>query len=279
MITGAPAGRNETLPRRSLRLIIPPVIRRLHVSRLFVGTVPVEPAQARHARSALRLPEGAVVEVFDDRGAVATGTLIFDGASGASVQIDRIGPAAQAAGRQVVIASAVPKGERADWMVEKLSELGVAEFIPLMTDRGVVKPGGLNKRERWVRIATESAKQSRRNGVMQIAGLRSVADLLAELKGMGATSVVYLSTRSGASSLAEAVAPVNQARTLLLIGPEGGWTDAEIEMFERGGIAGARLTETVLRIETAAVAGAVIALLIKPACLGPAKINDLARVV
>jgi 16S rRNA (uracil1498-N3)-methyltransferase len=265
MITGAPAGRNETLPPQSPGLIIPPVIRRLYVSRLFVGTVPIEPAQARHARSALRLPKGTLVEVFDDGGAVATGTLIFDGASGAAVRIDQIGPAAQAAGHQVVIASAVPKGERADWMVEKLSELGVAEFIPLITDRGVVKPGGLNKRERWVRIATESAKQSRRSGVMQIAELRSVTNLLAELKGMEATSVVYLSTKSGASSLAEAVAPVTQARTLLLIGPEGGWSDAEIEMFELGGIIGARLTETVLRVETAAVAGAVIALLMKPA--------------
>jgi 16S rRNA (uracil1498-N3)-methyltransferase len=262
MITGAPAGRNETLPPQSPRLIIPAVIRRLHVPKLFVGTVPIEPAQARHARSALRLPEGTLIEVFDDRGAVASGKLIFDGASGAAVRINQIGPAAQPAGRQVVIASAVPKGERADWMVEKLSELGVAEFIPLMTDRAVVKPGGLNKRERWVRIATESAKQSRRNGVMEIAGIMRIKDLLAGIKEMQPVSAFILSTAPETPPLAEEVA--HATRTLLLIGPEGGWTQSEIDACERAGVIGARLTETVLRVETAAVAAAVISLLANP---------------
>lgn len=262
MITHAWAGGNETLPSGWQRLIIPLVIRRLHVPKLFVGVIPLKHGQARHARDVLRLAEGTSVEVFDDRGAVATGTLIFDTASGAQVRIDRIEPAGHAFHRRVVIASAVPKGERADWMVEKLSELGVAEFIPLITGRAVVKPEGRNKKERWMRLATESAKQSRRIGVMRIAELTKLDDLLADPRASETTSRLHLSTNPGAAPLTAAIGSLSECQpVLLLIGPEGGWTEAEIGAFEQAGIPGVKLTPTILRIETAAVAAGVIALL------------------
>src|SRR5687767_15989799 len=88
--------------------------------------------------------------------------------------VDEAGPR----GLDWTIAAAVPKGDRADWMVEKLSELGVEEFIPLASARSVVLPEGRNKRERWVRIATEAAKQSRRGGVMRVGELTPVAEAL-----------------------------------------------------------------------------------------------------
>src|SRR5947209_14535185 len=108
-------------------------------------------------------------------------------------------------------------------MVEKLSELGTAAFVPLITARGVVLPGGKNKRERWVRIATESAKQSRRGGVMRIDELTSVKGLLsgraaqpAEAGGAG-----FLSTESSATPIASLFEPY-VGNITLLVGPEGG---------------------------------------------------------
>jgi 16S rRNA (uracil1498-N3)-methyltransferase len=138
-------------------------------------------------------------------------------------------------------------------MIEKLSELGVSRFIPLATARSVVLPTGQNKRDRWVRIATESAKQSRRTGVMQIdelTPLSKVVDLRAE-----GQMVFYLSTAASATSISSfSLHP----SALLLIGPEGGWTPDEIALFESHHLTGVKLTATILRVETAAVAAAAV---------------------
>ena len=176
--------RTTRLPACVPGLIIVRVARRVHVPAVRPGELLLDASQAHHARAVLRLGDGATVEVFDDAGNVASGTLAFDGARGAIVRVERIdlsaAEAAAAEGLRWSVAAAVPKGERADWMVEKLSELGCAAFIPLAAARSVVLPEGRsNKRDRWARIAAESAKQSRRRGVMRIAELTPLTELLA----------------------------------------------------------------------------------------------------
>ena len=217
------------------------------------GPVRLDPAEAHHARDVLRLGHGAAVEVFDDAGAVGAGVLQFRGDE-VAVLVER----AEAAAGGVIpltIAAAIPKGERADWMVEKLSELGVTAFVPLAAARSVVLPEGRGKRGRWNRIATEAAKQSRRAGVMRIAELTTVADAL---RGVGAAW--FLSTE-----LADAVPAMQAVRVLdagapltAFIGPEGGWADAEQQEFVAAGATPVRLTPTILRVETAAVATAAV---------------------
>ena len=239
------------------------MVRRLHAKQLFVGEVPLDPAQARHAREVLRLGEGDRVELFDDQGAVAIGTLSLQGAGDATVHVMQIKAAASSSTR-LVVASAVPKGERADWMVEKLSELGVDCFIPLQTARSVVRPQGKNKHERWSRIATESAKQSRRNGVMRIEPLTNIQTMTAGgISTCG--SAIAFSTASGAALLSSVLSEIRSTSELtLFIGPEGGWTDIELASFQQAAIIQARLTSTILRVETAAViAAGVVAVLLK----------------
>jgi 16S rRNA (uracil1498-N3)-methyltransferase len=232
------------------------VIRRLHTPTLFIGDVPLDPTQARHARDVLRLEEGTEVEVFDNAGDTASGTLRFRGSRDAFVRVEQINASDPSLGLRLTIASAVPKGERADWMVEKLSELGVSAFIPLATERSVVKPEGKNKYERWTRIATESAKQSRRAGVMRIEELRPVRGVVRE-----GANALYLSTAPAVVPLVEVMpSPSDNTELTLLIGPEGGWTNAEVEWFESFGIRGVKLTATILRVETAAIAAAAIAM-------------------
>lgn len=220
---------------------------------MFVGDVPLEAGQAWHAREALRLSEGAVVEVFDDGGAVASGELVFDGGRGVAVRVGRVEEAGAGSVR-IVVAAAVPKGERADWMVEKLSELGVSRFVPLAAERSVVLPEGKGKHDRWVRIAIESAKQCRRAGVMGIEALTKVDALLADCRG-----ALVLSTAPEAVGFTDAIATAGAEPIVLVIGPEGGWTARELSAFDAAGARQVRLTHTVLRIETAAVAAAAVA--------------------
>jgi 16S rRNA (uracil1498-N3)-methyltransferase len=146
-------------------------------------------------------------------------------------------------------------------MVEKLSELGVAEFVPLAAARSVVLPEGKAKRERWNRIATEAAKQSRRAGVMRISELTDVATALRR-----APKAWFLSTESSdAAPVARAAAELpGDAPLTAFIGPEGGWTDAEREQFVATGATPVRLTTTILRIETAAVATAAVVASLAP---------------
>jgi 16S rRNA (uracil1498-N3)-methyltransferase len=151
-------------------------------------------------------------------------------------------------------------------MVEKLSELGVAEFIPLAAERSVVLPGRKNKRDRWVRIAAESAKQSRRAGVMRVGELTPLDAFIEQFKTSRDGSVGWhFSTAKEAQPVICLAQRLRAGQSAVaLVGPEGGWTADEIDRLTSAGIAPARLTPTVLRVETAAVAAAAILGSIEP---------------
>lgn len=244
--------------------------RRIHVSELAIGDLPLDPVQAHHARHVLRLGDGAEVEAFDDAGARGPAVLLHLPDGGAAVRVERIDTPAGATRFRWSVAAAVPKGERADWMVEKLSELGTSAFIPLAAARSVVLPEGRNKRERWTRLATESAKQSRRAGVMTIGELTTVHDAIARVRAPAiAISDIgeaqqqsrgwFLATEVPGLPIAAALEAAREIDDLtLFVGPEGGWTPQEIEAFQVAGLTAVRLTASVLRVETASVAAAAI---------------------
>jgi 16S rRNA (uracil1498-N3)-methyltransferase len=252
------------------RLIIPPVARRIHIPVLRPGEIPLDSVQAHHARDVLRLADGAQIDVFDDAGRSAQGVLHIAPGT-VNVRIDHVhSPEADAF--QWTVAAAVPKGDRADWMVEKLSELGAVAFIPLAAARSVVLPEGKGKRERWARIATESAKQCRRPGVMRIEDLTTVDQTIKKVRasanqndasGSSTSEAWFFATEISGIAMGDAIARLKNVRSLtLIIGPEGGWTMQEISEFESAGIVAVRLGATILRIETAAIAaGAVVSTL------------------
>ena len=240
------------------------MLRRIHVPSLRPGEpIALEPAEAHHALDVLRMTDGTPVEVFDDAGTVGEGVLTVRGDK-TFVRVERadLQPPGLT-GVLLSIVAAVPKGDRADWMVEKLSELGVAEFIPLAAARSVVLPEGKSKRDRWVRIATEAAKQSRRAGVMRITELTPVDEALARCSSRAWFLSTEVEHPTPIVRAAEGLAP--GAQLTAFIGPEGGWTAQEQQHFIAAGATPVRLTDTVLRIETAAVATAAVV-----SCLGAA---------
>ncbi len=231
-------------------------MRRFFLPALSVGELQLPADQAHHIRDVLRLTEGTQVEVFDGAGQRAGGELVFVSAKGVVVRIRAVQPCGEGGSvMHLTVAAAVPKAARADWMVEKLSELGVDVFIPLATARSVALPRGNGKLDRWNRLAEESAKQSGRAGVMQIAALTDLEELIRST--VEGSDTWYLSTDRGAVPLSGSLVAM-PLRLTLLIGPEGGWTAEEIAAFEIRNIAPKRLTASILRIETAAVAAAAI---------------------
>ena len=222
--------------------------RRVHVSQVQVGRSALSSAEAHHVRDVLRLAVGDELELFDNGGTTAVGRIVAVTVGVVAVEVAAL-TAADRSAVALTVAAAVPKGDRADWMVEKLSELGVARFVPVAAGRSVVVPGGRNKVERWERIAVEAAKQCRRAGVMAIEAVTPVADVIAGPAGW------ILATEGGTRPVAAVGVP---AALTVLVGPEGGWTADELAAADAAGWARVALTGTVLRVETAAVAVAAV---------------------
>ena len=190
----------------------------------------LSPEESRHAVKALRLGAGDRVTVFDPQETWSGEIESTDG----RVRIRLLEKLARAALPAVMVAAAVPKGSRLDWMVEKLAELGVATFQPVRFARSVAELGEA-KRKRLENVALAAAKQSGAP-VMKIAGEKPVRDLPADA----------LLASPGAAD------PLPRGAGLVLIGPEGGLAPEEEGRFLRR----FGLGPTILRIETAAVVAA-----------------------
>ncbi|MDB5327137.1 MAG: Ribosomal small subunit methyltransferase [Phycisphaerales bacterium] len=229
-------------------------MRRVHVPEVRLGLITPDAGEGHHLRDVLRVKIGESVEVFDAAGRRAAAT-IFATDPVVTLQVESLKEESLAA--NITVASAVPKGDRAEWLVEKLSELGTSRFIPLRTARSVVHPEGKSKTERWQRIAVESAKQCRRPGLLGIDPLTDLKRLLATLNPAAA---IYLSTRPDAEPIQSVLA--RQPAEWLLIGPEGDWSPEEEKAFDARGLTAASLGPTILRVETAAMLAAGVAMLL-----------------
>lgn len=190
----------------------------------------LSPEESRHALRALRLSAGDPVTVFDAR---ETWSGEIESTQGA-VTVRLVRKLEAPTLPRVVVAAAVPKGARLDWMIEKLAELGVAEFIPVRFARSVTEPGE-GKRRRLDKIAVAAAKQSG-SPVLRIGAEVRVDQLPADaiLASPGATAAA---TAGGGC---------------VVVGPEGGLTADEEARFPRR----ISLGPTILRTETAAVVAA-----------------------
>lgn len=152
------------------------------------------------------------------------------------------------------LAVSLIKKDNFEWVIQKGTELGVSEFIPLVSERSEKK--GFNM-ERAKKIAVEATEQSGRAFVPDIKELVSLEDFLAD----ESRDVIAFHTEGGSlkdSSLYETVSKKDEA--VACIGPEGGWSEKEIEMFRAKGAQIARLDSPVLRAETAAVTVATLLL-------------------
>lgn len=212
-------------------------------------------AQAAHGLKALRLGVGDEVVVFDGNGAEATGRIAEIEREAFEIEVvSRSAPSDQKR-PCLTIATAIPKGERADWMIEKCAELGVMRLTPLACERSQVRPGDA-KLDRWRRKAVEAAKQSRQSSVMEIGQVCPLGELLAQLS----SSSLLLFGDGGAVQSMNGVMSnrANEADCVICIGPEGGFDNGERELLRSHGSIPVCLGGTVLRIETAAVAAAAI---------------------
>jgi 16S rRNA (uracil1498-N3)-methyltransferase len=220
--------------------------------------VGLEPAEARHLAAVLRLRPGDEVFVFDGKGhefrcvvteaTVRTGELFL---------VDRAEPERPESPLKLTLGVALLKNEKFDLVAQKATELGVSRIVPLLTDRSDVRlppaVSGVKRVERWNRLTLEAAKQCGRTWV-PVCDQPVEFSALAEsaLASEGELRIIF-SERNGVG-FAEAIGDFAGTKATALVGPEGGWSDHELEQAGANGWRTITLGGRILRAETAAIA-------------------------
>jgi 16S rRNA (uracil1498-N3)-methyltransferase len=157
---------------------------------------------------------------------------------------------------RLILGQSLLKGEKMDWIIQKATELGVDELVPIESLHSVVqlKTDRVDHQlARWQRIALEAAQQSEQWHLPKIARPRSLSELLAS----HATDIMILmlAERQEGKSLQTVRLPRGtEGSVLILVGPEGGWSQDEIETAKQAGVETITLGQHILRSETAAIA-------------------------
>jgi 16S rRNA (uracil1498-N3)-methyltransferase len=205
-------------------------------------------SEANHVQRVLRLHVGDEIELFDGEGIEAPATITAASKRGVEVSIGPRRDVPEPARRLTLLCPA-PKGDRIDWLVEKATELGVACWQPIITDRSVVTPRE-SRLDRLRSLVIAACKQSRRSRLMKIGELRSLSDAVR----MSSTPLWLADPGGDAWPESRLDSPPTELR--IAIGPEGGFTSEEIAAALSAGALCKRFSTPILRMETAAIAAA-----------------------
>ena len=233
--------------------------------RFFLSQTPTEDTarlegdEARHLARVMRAKTGDTVELFDGQGTSWTATVQAIQRNHVSLHLDQKQSETISNKPNITLAVALPKGDRQKWLIEKITELGTDSLVPLTTTRSVAEPtaAAISRLQRGV---IESCKQSGRNRLLEITQPQSLHNLLTT----SSASLRILACPDGTPMQSILLKPIDNI--LIAIGPEGGFTDDEIRTANASGFAQMSLCQNILRIETAAIAAAVIAGQCKNTC-------------
>ncbi len=208
---------------------------------------------AHHAQRVLRLRVNDAVQIFDGSGRALDGKICE--ISGKRVVLHELQTCMDEAESplRIVLAQAMCSSEKMDWVVQKATELGAAEIQPVQTRRSVARLSGERADKRvahWNSVAVSACEQCGRNSVPHIGAPQDFGAWLAEVRGVPAAK--YVLQPEGSTPLHKQPPPPGSV--ILLIGPEGGFSEDEAKMAQLAGFVPIRLGKRILRTETAGMA-------------------------
>jgi len=209
---------------------------------------------ASHLFRVLRVKIGQEFDVAAD-GVLHSAKVVF--ASHDQVEFE-LGPEVESASLpQITVYLSIFKFDRMEWALEKLTELGVGRVVPMIAQRTEehLAKAAARRVERWRKIVHEASQQARRIAPPEIAEPAVLKKAITEAQG---TRIVLAESEEQTSlkaALAEGPPPLSMA-----FGPEGGWSETELELFSTAGWKAASLGHTILRVETAAIAAVAVAM-------------------
>lgn len=220
---------------------------------------------AHYLRDVLRMTQGDRVEFFDGTGRIVIAELLVTSDDAVTVRVDEDRRTTRGESPcAITLVQAMPKGKRWETVLEKGTELGVAQFVPLESKRTVVHISDAKvdrKLDRWQRVIDAAARQCQRTVTPELSEPASLAE---GLELLGETPSFVAHTAGSPPSLREALdqqglLDARPERVAIWIGPEGGFDDDEIARLAEAGVATFHLGPRVLRAETAGIVGVSLA--------------------
>jgi 16S rRNA (uracil1498-N3)-methyltransferase len=217
-------------------------------------------SEARHARNVLRMQAGEKLVLFNGKGRELTAEIAS--VTDCEIRLRKLHESETAPLRcRIVLGQAIPKGKNMDLIVQKAVEIGAAEIAPIISDRTVVQldfESASQKQTKWQQIAIEAAKQCGQNWVPRVHSPKKLAEFFSALEQAFDLRLIG-SLQPDARHLKQILEGYSSEHgdrprsILMLVGPEGDFTPAELALARRHGCAPITLGPIILRVETATI--------------------------
>lgn len=224
------------------------------------GIAIIDGAELHHIRDVMRLRAGARVSLLTAANVEHLARIERYEDNRAIVRIEKVAPVAETP--PLVLAIAIIKGPRMDFLVEKAAELGVTELWPMLCARSVVRSPGAERIGRWRRLAMAAAKQSLAPAALEVhppVPFTELVEIFFDENRESAASRLKMICTMGAEPMTSIVRRAKPRSIVVACGPEGDFTDSEIELAQDSGFISAALGSNRLRSETAAIAAVSVA--------------------
>lgn len=232
---------------------------RFFIPQLYNEKMTIEGVDARHISKVLRMQPGAQLQIVSDDGVSALAEITAIDSESVTVRcLEKLAESHEPRVK-LVLAQGLAKGEKMDFIIQKAVEMGAYSVIPVAMEHSVVRLDGAKaakKVERWQKIAESAAKQSKRDIIPQVQPVQSVKEML--VSANCATKIIAYECEDRLSlkaALRAEKARLAQAggisELLLIIGPEGGISESELELARAAGALPVSLGKRILRAETA----------------------------
>ena len=227
------------------RIVLP---QKIHIDeQIVIEGPPLEALRFQGARC------GKIVTVADREGREFRGRVVELSSQKADLFIFDVFPSSTESSIEIILFQALPEKERMELIIQKVTELGVSAIVPFKSSRSISleeREAKQRKAHRWQTIAVKAVEQSRRAKVPQLGAYRTFEEILSLCGGEGLKILLW---EKRGEPLKNVIRRSPPEKIYVLVGPEGGFTDEEVERAAATGFVPVKLGQRILRTETAAI--------------------------
>ena len=227
---------------------------RFFIPQLYAAEMVIKDVDAKHISKVLRMQPGDKIQIVSDDGVTAIAEIVSLQADNVVVKcLEKLAESHEPSVK-ITLAQGLAKGEKMDFIIQKAVEMGASSIVPVAMEHSVVRLEGAKadkKVERWQKIAEAAAKQSKRDIIPQVQPVQTMQQMLANNDLQHKIIAYECEDRLGLKTALQSCD--NLQELLLIIGPEGGISEFELELARKNGAVPVSLGKRILRAETAVV--------------------------